>query len=106
MSEDEACPRVAAARIVGRFPTALPIIERGEIHLTGLLMLREHLTAEGGEEHPSASSVDPYATWVHRYAWFGPDASPVGPGPSPFGLGVRRFVIATRPFVPSGRPAR
>jgi 5-methylcytosine-specific restriction endonuclease McrA len=50
MSEDEACRRVAAARLVRRFPAALGMIERGEIHLTGLLMLRDHLTAEGGEQ--------------------------------------------------------
>src|SRR5580704_3720708 len=49
MSEDEACRRVAAARLVRRFPVALGMIERGEIHLTGLLMLRDHLTDEGGE---------------------------------------------------------
>ena len=45
MSEDEACRRVAAARIVRRFPTALGMIARGEIHLTGL---RDHLTPERG----------------------------------------------------------
>jgi hypothetical protein len=50
MSEDEAYQRVAAARLVHRFPVALGMIERGEIHLTGLLMLRDHLTAEGGEQ--------------------------------------------------------
>jgi hypothetical protein len=49
MSEDEACRRVAAARLVRRFPVALGMIERGQIHLTGLLMLRDHLTDEGGE---------------------------------------------------------
>ena len=50
MSEDEACRRVAAARIVRRFPMALGMIARGEIHLTGLLLLRDHLTPERGEE--------------------------------------------------------
>jgi 5-methylcytosine-specific restriction endonuclease McrA len=50
MSDDEACRRVAATRLVRRFPLALGMIARGEIHLTGLLMLREHLTAEGGEQ--------------------------------------------------------
>src|SRR5207237_2918719 len=49
-SEDEACRRVAAARIVRRFPVALDMIARGEIHLTGLLLLRDHLTLERGEE--------------------------------------------------------
>src|SRR6201995_888049 len=50
MSEDEACRRVAAARLARRFPVALAMIERGEIHLTGLLMLRDRLTDEHGEE--------------------------------------------------------
>ena len=50
MSEDEACRRVAAARIARRFPMALGMIARGEIHLTGLLLLRDHLTPEHGEE--------------------------------------------------------
>jgi hypothetical protein len=50
MSEDEACRRVAAARLVRRFPVALGMIERGEIHLTGLLMLRDRLTDEGAEQ--------------------------------------------------------
>jgi len=44
MSDDEACRRVAAWRLVRRFPLALGMIERGEIHLTALLLLREHLT--------------------------------------------------------------
>ncbi|WP_394846993.1 hypothetical protein LZC95_05940 [Pendulispora brunnea] len=44
MSEDEACRRVAASRLARRFPLALTMIERGEIHLTGLLLLREHMT--------------------------------------------------------------
>jgi hypothetical protein len=50
LSDDEACRRVAAARIVRRFPAALGMLERGEVHLTGLLMLRDHLTLERGEE--------------------------------------------------------
>jgi 5-methylcytosine-specific restriction endonuclease McrA len=50
MGEDEACRRVAAARLVRRFPVALGMIERGEIHLTSLLLLREHLTDENHEE--------------------------------------------------------
>jgi hypothetical protein len=50
MSDDEAYRRVAAARLVRRFPAALGMLERGEIHLTGLLMLREHLTPERGED--------------------------------------------------------
>src|SRR5512146_130433 len=50
MSDDEACRRVAAARLVRRFPIALGMIERGEIHLTTLLLLREHLDEGNHEE--------------------------------------------------------
>ena len=45
-SEDEAFRRVAAARLVGRFPVLLDALAAGELHLTGLLMLGPHLTAD------------------------------------------------------------
>ena len=45
-SEDEAYRRVAAARLVHRFPALLDAVASGELHLTGLLMLGPHLTAE------------------------------------------------------------
>ena len=45
-SEDEAFRRVAAARLVRRFPALLDAIAAGELHLTGLLMLGPHLTEE------------------------------------------------------------
>jgi hypothetical protein len=44
MSEDTAFRRVAAARLVRRFPLLFSAVERGEIHLTGLLLLGPHLT--------------------------------------------------------------
>src|SRR3954451_4512365 len=43
-SEDEAFRRVAAARLVRRFPALLDALASGELHLTGLLMLGPHLT--------------------------------------------------------------
>jgi hypothetical protein len=43
-SEDEAFRRVAAARLVRRFPALLDAIAAGPLHLTGLLMLGPHLT--------------------------------------------------------------
>jgi hypothetical protein len=45
-SEDEAYRRVAAARLVRRFPTLLDAVASGELHLTGLLMLGPHLTEQ------------------------------------------------------------
>src|SRR5215831_5600596 len=56
MGDDEACRRVAGARLVRRFPAALAMIERGELHLTGLLLLREHLTDDNHEEILRAAS--------------------------------------------------
>src|SRR5882672_11074189 len=56
MSDDEACRRVAAWRLVRRFPLALGMIERGEIHLTALLLLREHLTDDNHDDLLRAAS--------------------------------------------------
>jgi hypothetical protein len=46
LSEDEAVRRVAAARLVRRFPELLDAVAAGELHLTGLLLLGPHLTRE------------------------------------------------------------
>jgi hypothetical protein len=45
-SEDEAFRRVAAARLVRRFPALWDAVAAGELHLTGLLMLGPHLTED------------------------------------------------------------
>ncbi len=50
MSESEAVRRIEAARLVRRFPTLLGHIERGEIHMTALLLLRHELTDDNVEE--------------------------------------------------------
>jgi hypothetical protein len=44
MSESEAVRRMEAARLVRRFPSLLGHVERGEIDLTALLLLRDHFT--------------------------------------------------------------
>ena len=44
MSEGEAYRRIAVARMVQEVPGIVPWIERGDIHLTGLLLFREHLS--------------------------------------------------------------
>jgi hypothetical protein len=44
MSEDAAYRRVGAARLVKRFPMLFGAIERGELHLTALLLVGPHLT--------------------------------------------------------------
>ena len=43
MSEGAAYRRITAARLVRRFPCLLAVIERGELHLSTLVLLREHL---------------------------------------------------------------
>src|SRR5580704_14165017 len=56
MSESEAVRRIAAARLVRRFPCLLGHIERGEIHLTALLLLRDHLTDDNVGELIAATA--------------------------------------------------
>jgi hypothetical protein len=50
LSEDAAVRRVAAARLVRRFPELLEAVASGELHLAGLLMLGPHLTRENHRE--------------------------------------------------------
>ena len=44
LSEDEACKRIACARLAVRFPIIFVLIEQRRLHLTGLYTLRRHLT--------------------------------------------------------------
>jgi 5-methylcytosine-specific restriction endonuclease McrA len=44
MSEGEACRRIAAARVARRFPDLLGRIERGELTLSTVVLIDEHLT--------------------------------------------------------------
>lgn len=46
MSEGEAFRRITAARIARRFPAVLECIERGELHLSSVVLLRDYLTTE------------------------------------------------------------
>jgi hypothetical protein len=48
MSEDAAFRRAKAARLVRRYPELREAIAKGEIHLTGVLMIGPHL---GGDRH-------------------------------------------------------
>ena len=54
MSESAAFRRVAAARVVKRFPALLGRIERGELHLSTLVLLRPHLDDRNVEELAAA----------------------------------------------------
>ena len=55
-SEDVACNRVAAARLVRRFPRALDFVREGRVHLTALRFLGPHLTEENLDEVLNAAA--------------------------------------------------
>lgn len=110
-SEDEAFRRVAAAGLVRRFPALLDAIASGELHLTGLLLLGPHLTAENLTEvlarakHRTKKEI---ARLVRRLDPL-PDVpariEPLGPSPT-----SPARVVPARPtwsqFVDSLRPVR
>ena len=56
MSEGEACRRIAAARLVKRFPSLLARVESGALHLTNLELLKEHFTDGNVEDLARAAS--------------------------------------------------
>jgi hypothetical protein len=105
-SEDEAFRRVSAARLVRRFPALLDALASGELHLTGLLMLGPHLTAENLVEVMARAKhrtkrelarlvrvVDPLPPVPARIEPLGPAPAPVVP-PEP---SWEQFVGALNP---------
>ena len=50
LSESEAFHRITAARLAQRFPSIFGLLERRELHLSGLRLLRDHLTVENHAE--------------------------------------------------------
>src|ERR1700704_5423059 len=56
MSEGEAYRRIAAARLARRFPHICALIESGALHLSALVILRDHLTDENHGELLEAAS--------------------------------------------------
>ena len=56
MSEGAAFRRISAARLVKRFPELLERIERGELHLSTLVLLRPHLTESNVEQVAAATA--------------------------------------------------
>ncbi|HEY5961837.1 MAG TPA: hypothetical protein VIV60_35000, partial [Polyangiaceae bacterium] len=55
-SEDTAYKRVGAARLLQQFPAIFDFLANGRIHLTGLMLLKPHLTAANHQEWLSAAS--------------------------------------------------
>ena len=56
MSEGAAFRRITAARLVKRFPALLERMERGELHLSTLVLLRPHLTESNVEDVAAAAA--------------------------------------------------
>jgi 5-methylcytosine-specific restriction endonuclease McrA len=56
MSESEALRRIGAARLLGRFPSLLGYVERGQLHLTALNLLRDQLTDDNFDELVATAS--------------------------------------------------
>jgi hypothetical protein len=88
LSEDEACRRVAAARLVRRFPALLDSVATGELHLTGLLMLGPHLTDENLIEvllrakHRTKKEIARLVRLLDPLPDVPPRIEPLGPAPA------------------------
>jgi hypothetical protein len=88
LSEDEAYRRVTAARLVRRFPALLDAIGAGELHLTGLLMLGPHLTAENLAEvlarakHRTKKEIAGLVRLLDPLPDVPPRIEPLGPAPA------------------------
>jgi 5-methylcytosine-specific restriction endonuclease McrA len=87
-SEDEAFRRVAAARLVRRFPALLDAIAAGELHLTGLLMLGPHLTKENVShvllraKHRTKKEIARLVRELDPLPEVPPRIEPLGPAPA------------------------
>jgi 5-methylcytosine-specific restriction endonuclease McrA len=87
-SEDEAFRRVAASRLVRRFPALLDAVASGELHLTGLLMLGPHLTTENLTEvlarakHRTKKEIARLVRRLDPLPDVPPRIEPLGPAPA------------------------
>jgi hypothetical protein len=87
-SEDAAFRRAKAARIVRDFPKLLGAVARGELHLTGLLMLGPHLTDENQDEllaqamHRTKREIAALVRRLDPLPDVPPRIEPLGPAPA------------------------
>jgi hypothetical protein len=85
MSEDSALRRAKAARIVRQYPATLTAIARGELHLTGLLLLGPHLTEANLVEvlalakHRSKKEIEKLIRRLDPFPDVPPRIEPLGP---------------------------
>jgi hypothetical protein len=118
-SEDEAFRRVAAARLVRRFPALLDAVSSGALHLTGLLMLGPHLTESNLREvlarakHRTKREVGRLIRVLDPLPAVPARIEPLGPAPAGSVLSwmrarvrVPRPVIRSLVTLPFGRPRR
>jgi hypothetical protein len=56
LSNNEAFHRITAARLARRFPVIFEMLERRELHLTAVCLLRDHLTPENHAELLAAAT--------------------------------------------------
>jgi hypothetical protein len=87
-SEDEAFRRVAAARLVRRFPALLDAVAAGELHLTGLLMLGPHLSEQNLSQvllrakHRTKKEIARLVRQLDPLPEVPPRIEPLGPAPA------------------------
>jgi hypothetical protein len=83
MTEGEAFRRITVARLAKSYPTIVELVETGTLHLSGLVLLRDHLTADNHAEllaEASGKSKKAIEAWLAARA---PKPSvPIGPGSS------------------------
>jgi hypothetical protein len=116
LSEDEAVRRVAAARLIRKFPELLHPVAAGELHLTGLLLLGPHLTRENfGEvmaraKHRTKKEIeklarilDPLPDVPARIEALGPDHPGIAHNPT-WAEQVASF-CPVRELIPGDRPS-
>jgi hypothetical protein len=117
MSEDAAFRRARAAKIAQKFPILFDQIAAGEIHLTGLLMLGPHLTAENHRDLLSRAKhrtkkeiarlirvIDPLPDVRALVEPLGP-APTLVPGNASWSQMVNALAPAVRELPPGDRPS-
>jgi hypothetical protein len=107
LSENEAFHRITAARLARRFPLIFGLIERREIHLTAVCLLRDYLTPENHRELLAEASgkrkVQVLELLARRFPR--PDvASTIRKLPAPRPAGAQREVSREGYPQPAGAP--
>ena len=106
LSEDEAYRRVAAARLVRRFPPLFDALASGELHLTGLLMLGPHLTSENLAEvlararHRTKREIGRLVRFLDPLPAVPARIEPLGPAPTGIAPQAPTWTGLTESFCP------